>query len=130
MNEAEPSARDKAIAIFRNLVGERAGQLSVSIPDAQRIAQAALADGFDDTTAHDIAFHMTDWNYDAAFVAAFLLFSERFTAEEIRQGIDGVLVHAPHYLAAAAKQHGYPIQDTFELGALDGWPEDDEPEST
>jgi len=67
---------------------------------------------------------MTDWNSDAAFITAFLLFPERFTAEEIRRGILDFLIHAPNHLAAAAKQHDYPIQDTFEVGALDGWPED------
>jgi hypothetical protein len=116
MNEAE----HKAIAIFHELVGQRAQQLSVAIPDAQRVAKAALANDFHDATSSDIAFHMTDWNSDAAFVVALLLFPERFTAEEIRDGIGGFLAHAPNHLAAAAKLYGYPIQDTFDVGALDG----------
>lgn len=130
MNNTNPSAHDKAIAIFRELVGDRAEQLSIPIPDAQQAAQAALVGDFDDKTAFDIAFHMTDWNSDAAFITALLLFPKRFTPEEIREGIGDFLVHAPSHLAAAAKQYGYPIQDTFGVSALDGWREDDEPENT
>ncbi|QIF00184.1 hypothetical protein [Roseimicrobium sp. ORNL1] len=129
MSNAEPSVQDKAIAIFRELVGDRADQFAVPIPDAQQAAQSALTGDFNDKTAFDIAFHMTDWNSDAAFVAALLLFPERFTPEEIREGIEEFLVHAPNHLAAAAKLQGYPIQDTFGVGALDGWPEDDESEN-
>ena len=128
MNEATQSPRDKAIAIFRELVGDRANQLSDAVSEAQRIARTALAEDFDAQTAEDIAFHMTDWNSDAAFITAFLLFPDRFTAEEIRQGILDFLIHAPNHLAAAAKQHDCPIQDTFEVGALNGWPEDNETE--
>lgn len=82
MNNANPSARDRAIAFFRELVGDRAEQLSVPIPDAQQAARAALAGDLNDKTAFDIAFHMTDWMSDAAFVAALLLFPERFTGNE------------------------------------------------
>ncbi|RBP43943.1 hypothetical protein DES53_105342 [Roseimicrobium gellanilyticum] len=130
MSKDNPSVHDKAIAIFRELVGNRAEQFSVPIPDAQQAAQAALAGDFNDKTALDIAFHMTDWNSDAAFVTALLLYPERFTPEEIREGIGDFLVHAPNHLAAAARQYGYPVQDTFGVGALDGWREDDESEDT
>jgi hypothetical protein len=39
------------------------------------------------------------------FIAALLLFPERFTAEEIRSGILDFLIHAPDHLTAAAKLH-------------------------
>jgi hypothetical protein len=35
--------------------------------------------------AHDIAFHLTDWSSDAAFVVAALLFPERFSADQLRE---------------------------------------------
>ena len=126
MNEAVSSPRDKAVAIFHEFVAGRAHHLSDNVCEAQSVARTALAEEFDDKTAEDIAFHMTDWNSDAAFITAFLLFPERFTAEEIRQGILDFLIHAPNHLAAAAKLHDCPIQDTFEVGALDGWSEDSE----
>jgi hypothetical protein len=134
VSQSEPSYREKALAIFRELAGERVHQLSVPVPEAQRVMREALADNGGNELigaerAADIAFHMTDWNYDAAFITAFLLFPERFTADEIRGGIEAFLGHAPNHLAAAAKLHDYPIEDIFEVGALDGWPKDDEPDS-
>ncbi len=121
------AANEKAIAIFREIVGERSEQLSVAVPAANAAAHEALCGEFDHLTASDIAFHMTDWNYNAAFITAFLLYPERFTAEEIRSGIEDFLVHAPNHLAAAAKLRGYPVHDIFEVGALDGDSADDEP---
>ncbi len=85
----------------------------------------AIAGEFGDEKASDIAFHMTDWNRDAAMVLALLLFPERFTRREIREAVQQFLIHAPDHVAAAAKLAGYPIADTFEVGALDG--PDDEP---
>lgn len=74
---------------------------------------------------------MTDWNYDAAFITALLLFPERFSPEEIGEGIRAFLVHAPNHLAAAAKQFGYPVEDIFQVGAVEGpVPDEDEPSST
>ncbi|RYZ65821.1 MAG: hypothetical protein EOP09_13670 [Proteobacteria bacterium] len=115
-------ANEKAIAIFREIVGERSEQLIVAAPAAKAAAREALCGEFDRRTASDIGFHMMDWNHDAAFITAFLLYPERFTGEEIREGIENFLIHAPNHLAAAAKLFGYPIQDTFEVGALDGEP--------
>jgi hypothetical protein len=123
------TAQEKAIAIFRELVGERAEQFAVAVPAAQQIVQEALRSEFEPETAADIAFHLTDWNSDAAFIAALLLYPERFTAEEICSGIEDFLIHAPDHLAAAAKQRGYPIQDIFGVGALDGASDEDEPEA-
>ena len=115
MSDQGGHPRDKAIAIFRELVAERADQFELNSEP-----QRALEGTFDKETAQDIAFHMTDWAGDAAFITALLLFPERFTPEEIRHGIMDFLVHAPNHLAAAAKQHDFPIQDVFEVGALDG----------
>jgi|CXWL01.1.fsa_nt_gi hypothetical protein len=66
--------------------------------------------------AIDIAFHLSDWNYDAAFIVAVHLYPERFTAKEIREGVFGVIVHAPDHLAAAGALGGYPVKDIFEVG--------------
>ena len=119
MPNNDQSPRDKAIAIFRELVGERADMFR-TCPEVKRRAETALGECFDEGTAYDIIFHMTDWSSDAAFVAALLLFPERFTDEEIRKGILDFLVHAPNHVAAAAKLHDFPIQDIFEVGALEG----------
>jgi hypothetical protein len=61
-----------------------------------------------------------------AFVVALLLFPEQFNAEEIAEGIESFLIHAPNHIAAAAKLMGFPVQDIFGVGALSG--NDDDPE--
>jgi len=119
MSSTEPSPRDKAVAIFRELAGARADQFR-SCPEIKRKAEDALRESFDEKTSHDIVFHMTDWSDDAAFMAALLLFPERFTADEVRHGIMDFIIHVPNHVAAAAKLHDFPIQDTFGVGALDG----------
>jgi hypothetical protein len=48
-----------------------------------------------------------------------ILFPERFTEEQIRDGIEAFIIHAPNHIAAAAKLRGLPIQDIFTVGALD-----------
>ena len=118
MNEAEDTVEDRVATIFRELVGDGADQLTVGIPSAQQIAHKALAHEFDDKRAFDIAFHLTDWNSDAAFIVALLLFPERFTPDEIRDGIEDFLIHAPNHVAAAAKLRGYPVEDIFQIDAL------------
>ncbi len=66
--------------------------------------------------ADDIAFHLSDWSSDAAFITALHLWPEQFTADEIRQGVEAIIIHAPNHLAAAAALGGYPVQDVFGLG--------------
>jgi hypothetical protein len=74
----------------------------------------------DGERARDVAFHLSDWHADAAFIVALHLFPERFTREEIDEGVRDFLIHAPNHVAAAAALFGFPIQDIFEVGALDG----------
>jgi len=66
--------------------------------------------------AHDIAFHLSDWSSDAAFLVALHLYPEKFTVEEIREGVEAIIIHAPNHLAAAGALGGYPVEDIFELG--------------
>ena len=51
----------------------------------------------------DLGFHLSDWRSDGAFLLALSLTPDRFTPEEIRQGLDAYLVHAPNHIVAAAK---------------------------
>lgn len=66
----------------------------------------------------DFAFHMVDWNSDAASMVALLLYPERFTKEEVWSLVYNVVTHAPNHMAAAAKLAGEPISDIFEVGVL------------
>ena len=118
----------KVAAIFRELVGDRAARLDGSHynHDSAATIARALSPSPDDRTspedvrARDIAFHLSDWASDAAFIVATQLFPERFTAAEIADGVEGFLIHAPNHVAAAAALSGHHIDDIFEVGALRG----------
>lgn len=132
-SEANSDSEAKVAAIFRELVGERATRLDGGRHNRDSVAIIARAlspsaeDGAspDDGRARDIAFHLSDWASDAAFIVATQLFPERFTAAEIADGVEGFLIHAPNHVAAAAVLGGHPIDDIFEVGALRGTSDDD-----
>ena len=113
------AVKQKVISIIHELAGDRAHEIEVAVPTAQRVIEQALADEYPPELAFDIAFHLTDWQSDAAFIIAVILFPERFTPEEIRRGVLDFIVHAPNHTAAAAKLGGIPVTDVFEIGALD-----------
>lgn len=110
------SARDKASAIFRELAGDAAKRLAANHypADVNTRITAALASSQEDAKflAKDlIGFHLVDWQSDAAFLVALCLYPERFTDEEIREGVEDFLTHAPAHVLAAAKAAGYPVTD-------------------
>jgi hypothetical protein len=125
--------RAKVAAIFRELVGERAPRLDGSRynHDTAATIARALSPSPDDRSlpedciARDIAFHLTDWGADAAFIVALQLFPERFTAAEIESGVEHFLIHAPNHVAAAAVLSGHPVEDIFDVGALRGANDDE-----
>src|SRR5262245_32031475 len=115
---AEPNnadGREKALAILREFLGECVSRLSgAHCPsDTAAVIAGALATSADDRRAKDIGFHLTDWASDAAFIVALQLFPERFTAEEIADGVEDFLIHAPNHVAAAAVLSGHPPEDIF-----------------
>ena len=82
------------------------------------IIQSAIAEDYPDpVVARDIAFHLTDWGEDAAFLVALNLAPERFTPDEISKAIQGILIHVPNHVAAAATLGGWPMKDIFNTGA-------------
>lgn len=107
--------------IFRELVGERATKLDGSHYPADintRITAALLEDGGYSSTEKvlqrdGIGFHLVDWQSDAAFIVALVLFPERFTDEEIRDGVDQLLVHVPAHVLEAARLGGYQTENIF-----------------
>ena len=76
------------------------------------LGQALTAD-LDELKADELAFHLVDWNSDAAFLVAFVLFPERFTPEELRAAVNMFLVHVPAHVLAAARLGGYEATDIF-----------------
>lgn len=103
------------MTIFTELVGDRAMRLDGSriAEPAMSVMADALAGDYEPQMAQDIAFHMADWNSDAAFIVAVHLFPERFTAEEIRDGIGRFLVHAPNHIREACRLTGQYVWESF-----------------
>jgi len=111
---------DKVLAIFQEIVGDRASALDGShFPaDINTRITKALLDGRDSETTDcaqkdQLAFHLVDWQRDAAFIVALVLFPDRFTDEEIRDEIDRFLWHVPAHVIEAARLGGYPNENIF-----------------
>jgi hypothetical protein len=115
---AEP---DKVIAIFRELVGEHASRLEAAhFPaEANEKIKAALcaagASSADKLKNENIGFHLVDWQRDAAFIVALILFPEKFTKEEICSEIDKFMCHVPAHILEAARLGKYPVDNIFEV---------------
>jgi hypothetical protein len=118
-DDAHDSVRKKVQAIFTELAGDRARMLEGSTFPAgiTSTVTAAFAgsDASEDQILHadQIAFHLTDWSSDAAFIVALHLFPERFTPEEIGAAVDMFLIHVPAHVMAAARLAGHPTVDIF-----------------
>ncbi len=126
MSKNKIDVDEVVLNIFRELVGDRADRLCGSFynNEAALAMIEALKKEFSEKIAHDIAFHLADWNSESAFILAMHLFPERFTKEQICSGIEKFLVHAPNHITAAAKLASHPAEDIFEVGALDGNPKE------
>jgi hypothetical protein len=112
---------DKVIQIFRELAGDRASKLDASHypADINTRITTALTEADKGITAEQvlerdgIGFHLVDWQHEAAFIVALILFPERFTNEEIRKGVDSFLVHVPAHVLEAARLSGYQTENIF-----------------
>ena len=113
--DAIDSVRAKVQSIFTELVGARAEILKgdVAARGVNDILSNALASHHERLTADQIAFHLVDWNSDAAFIVAMLLFPERFTNDELAAGSDLMLCHVPAHVMAAARLAGHEVRDIF-----------------
>lgn len=116
--DAHDSVREKAWRIFADAFGDRANLFRGGVPAraANDVLASALAEDVDPVVADEIAFHMVDWETDAAFLVAFLLFPERFTKEELQAGTEMFLIHAPYHVMAAARLAGHEPLDIFKEG--------------
>lgn len=114
MAEAEQTFRRKVRTVFAELVADRAANLGRN--SAQDVISAALANELGVDHAADVGFHLSDWREEAAFLVALHLFPDRFTVEEIRDGVTALLIHAPNHIAAAAHLAGWPLHDVFKVG--------------
>ncbi len=116
MKDQERDKFGKAQEIFAELASERTERLDGSRPayETMTAIENALAGQYEKEKAGEIAFHLSDWNSDAAFIAALHLFPERFTKEEIEEGVLDFIIHAPNHISEAAKLLGHPVENIFE----------------
>ena len=123
-DDAHDSVRKKVQAIFTDLAGDRARMLEDgTFPASITSTVAAALSGADATheqvlDADQIAFHLTDWAADAAFIVALHLFPERFAQEEIAAATDIFLAHVPAHVLAAARLAGHSTEDIFKENDL------------
>jgi len=117
MLDERESFRRKVDDIFRELAGpQRAKWLGATVPSRCRvqIAKAVIAkSAFPEKVGWDIGFHVSDWKENAAFLVALHLYPERFTDEEIAEGVLALLIHVPSHVNAAARLAGIPNRDIF-----------------
>jgi hypothetical protein len=111
------SCRTKVADIFKELASNRADFVCEDICNDKvidKVKQALVSDmRMDEQNARDIGFHLSDWRSDAAFIVALHLFPERFTSDEIAEGVRAFVFNAPNHAAAAAALYGYPVEDVF-----------------
>ena len=115
MSTERTHAWQKAAAMLGELVGGQGVEPAAANSVYAGIVTALTQEHGAERSA-DIAFHLTDWAADAAFLVALQLFPDRFTQDEIREGILGFLIHVPNHVAAAAQLAGWPLRDVFEVG--------------
>jgi hypothetical protein len=109
------SLNQKVLEIFKTCAEDRLDRLRGDIParESNDLIMQALEERFGTDKASEIGFHLVDWNSDAAFLLALILFPEKFTKEEIEEGIDAFLVHVPAHVRAAAELGGYSSENIF-----------------
>ena len=118
--DANDTVRKKVAALFTELAGDRARMLDGSLFPAgiTSTITASLSgpDAIEEQVlqADTIAFHLTDWNADAAFIVALHLYPERFTPEEIEAGVGMFLCHVPSHVIAAARLAKHPVEDLLQ----------------
>ena len=114
MTTAMKSLRVKINTLFTELIGERS--IRVTSMESMGPIESSLTNSLGAEKAHEIAFHLSDWGFDAAFILAMHLYPERFTPEEIAEGVLAFVIHVPNHVAAAAHLHGWPIRAVFYVG--------------
>jgi hypothetical protein len=124
---SEETFREKVRAIFAERFGDGARVLDAAVDGVFTAAVVAAYPDLGVERAADLAFHLSDWRSDGAFLLALSLAPERFTAQEVAEGVMAFLIHAPNHVVAAAKLGGFPVSDIFEVGTLAGDREPNDP---
>jgi hypothetical protein len=105
---AERSARAKTLEVLGEPdLSERA------LLKRQRAAQRAIAEALGGchgaAAAREIAFHVSDWFDEAAFLVALRRDPKKFSTAEIEAGVSDVLAHVLDHVWEAARVAGFPL---------------------
>ncbi|HET8563600.1 MAG TPA: hypothetical protein VFM35_07000 [Candidatus Binatia bacterium] len=76
---------------------------------ARKAIEEALGKRYGARGAREIAFHLSEWFEEAAFLAALHLDPKRFTKAEIEAGVTGVLANVLNPIWEAARTAGVPL---------------------
>ena len=119
------SAGDSDESSTRRKVEAILGELSVPSstlfefpPPVAKVIETVLNEELELDDSHELAFHLTDWGDDLAFLLSLYLRPDRLSSQEIVEGLGKFLAHVPNHLAAAAFLWGLPVEDVFEIGAI------------
>lgn len=76
---------------------------------------------FSPKKAGEIVFHMRDWLFEFMALVTYYKNPNKFSEDEISVILMNFLTHAPAHIAAAKKLYtGEPVQDIFNIGAVEG----------
>lgn len=121
--ECSQAARRSARAKTSEVLGPALSGLSErALRLRQRVArnaiQLALGKRYGSSDAGEIAFHMSEWLEQAAFLVALQLDPKRFSRAEVEASISDVLANVLDHIWEAARVAGYPLpcfeEDTVE----------------
>jgi len=107
---ARRSAREKTSEVL----GQARSKLSKhALLQRQRAArkaiQEALGKSYGTHGAREIAFHLSEWFEEAAFLVALQLDPKRFSKAEIEAGVSGVLANVLDHIWEAVRVAGGPL---------------------
>jgi hypothetical protein len=111
----------KVQSIFSEIAGSRANALDGIAKNVIARIKSVFSEEYEPRTAFTLGMHLSDWNYDAAFIVALHLFPERFTDEEIKAGIGMFLCHAPNHIRAACNITGQYVWEEFPESDPEMW---------
>ena len=112
--ERSRAARRSARARTSEVLGPALSGLSErALRQRQRAArnaiQLALGKSHGSSDASEIAFHLSEWFEEAAFLVALQLDPKRFSRAEVEASVSDVLANVLDHIWEAARVAGYPL---------------------
>lgn len=112
--EKQMAARGSARVKTAELLGAKLSELSDrALLRRQRAARKVIAEALGAThgasSASEIAFHLSEWFEEAAFIVALQLDPKRFSKAEIEAGVSDVLANVLDHMWEAVLAAGGPL---------------------